>query len=807
MYPNPYQNNNNQQSPYGQYAPPGGPPPPQNGQFPPPSGTGQYQPPPGAPSTYVPHTSYAPPTSNPGYPSHPPASQGAYPPLPGSGVYPPPATPPPASAGQYGYGSPPIPQPTGSVYPPLPSGPVGAPSGNPFGATITSPYGAPPPQANYGPPPPAPYGVSQPQSPAAPFGAPPSSIPTSIPTPMPTGGLSMPSPQPYGQQPPATTASHNPYPPPPAHANMSSPPYSPVPSMPQPHFQTPHHTTAPPPPAQQQGHGTTGSAMNFQCGPLLRYQNVDIHQGNWIGSVMMVSKAESQGQPAPVLTWNDGRMAHPQQVTAHAIDGYQGAIFWRFALVIPQDVHATKKITYQINHGPSYWFFIAGRSESFRWMFYSCNGFSSSTDSVAIGGANPLWNDALAKHTEHPYHVMIGGGDQLYCDSLLKEPEMEEWLAITSVQEREKVQCKPHWIEAIERYYFNRYCTWFSQGTYGQALAAIPTINMWDDHDTIDGYGSYPESTQKSSTMSTIGAVSRRFYLLFQQHTTPQLVPQHGFFSAGVGESMLCSLGPSAQVLVLDARSERTKNTICSDATYDLAFAKMYNEIPQGTRHLLVQLGVPIAYPRLVFAENLMGSVGNVLGNIAGAKNVVNRLNGEPELLDDLNDHWTAKAHKAERNKFITRLQNLANDRKIRVTFISGDVHCAGMGRFTAKVSPAEKDPQLMYQVISSAIVNEPPPEGVIKLLHFQDKVHVLEGRVKTYEDMYPMFTIDVDGKPLQNDKLLARRNYSHGHFNHHTGGMEITIFAENVRGGPEHTPGADRGTKAYQIHVPRLEA
>lgn len=307
--------------------------------------------------------------------------------------------------------------------------------------------------------------------------------------------------------------------------------------------------------------------------------------------------------------------------------------------------------------------------------------------------------------------------------------------------------------------------------------------------------------------MTIIGAVSRRFYLLFQHHSTPTLVSQHGFFSAGVGENILTSLGPSTSLLVLDARSERTKMMVCSEQTYDLAFAKMYHEIPHGTGHLLVQLGVPIAYPRLVFAESLMGSVGNVLGNIAGAKGVVNKLNGEPELLDDLNDHWTAKTHKAERNKFLTRLQNFANDRKIRVTFISGDVHCAGMGRFTSKISPPEKDPQLMYQVISSAIVNIPPPDKVISLLHFQDKVHILEGRVKTYEDMYPMFTTDVDGTPLQNDKLLPRRNYSHGSFNSHTGSIEVTIFAENVRGGPEHTPGGDRGTKGYTIHVPRLEA
>ncbi|KAG0230204.1 hypothetical protein BGX31_005960 [Mortierella sp. GBA43] len=336
-------------------------------------------------------------------------------------------------------------------------------------------------------------------------------------------------------------------------------------------------------------------------------------------------------------------------------------------------------------------------------------------------------------------------------------------------------------------------------------MTSIPSVNMWDDHDTIDGYGSYPDSMQRSPVMMTIGATSRRFYLLFQHHSTVALAPRHGFFSAGSGFNILTSLGPSTSLLVLDARSERTKTVVCSNATYDLAFNKMYQEIPQHTGHLLVLLGVPIAYPRLVFAENLMSGVGSVLGGISGAAKVVNKLNGEPELLDDLNDHWTAKLHKSERNKFLTRLQEFSNARRIRVTFLSGDVHCAGVGRFSAKISPPDNDPQLMYQIISSAIVNEPPPEGVIKLLHFQDKVHVLEGRVKTYEDMYPMFTNDVDEKPLQMDKLLPRRNYSHGSFNAYTGGLDITIFAEKVRGGPEGAPGGDKGTKPYSILVPRL--
>lgn len=173
-------------------------------------------------------------------------------------------------------------------------------------------------------------------------------------------------------------------------------------------------------------------------------------------------------------------------------------------------------------------------------------------------------------------------------------------------------------------------------------------LALFPNHSTIDGYGSYPESTQKSPVMLTIGASSRRFYLLFQHHSTHALHSRHGFFSAGNGYNILSSLGPSTSILVLDARSERTKNVVCSNATYDLAFQKLYHEVPQGTKHLLVLLGVPIAYPRLVFAENLMSGVGSVLGGIAGAAKVVNRLNGEPELLDDLNDHWTGKDRSRE---------------------------------------------------------------------------------------------------------------------------------------------------------------
>ena len=41
------------------------------------------------------------------------------------------------------------------------------------------------------------------------------------------------------------------------------------------------------------------------------------------------------------------------------------------------------------------------------------------------------------------------------------------------------------------------------------------------------------------------------------------------------------------------------------------------------------------------------------------AKGLVNEFDGDVEVLDDLNDHWCSKHHKAERNRLIKRLQNL----------------------------------------------------------------------------------------------------------------------------------------------------
>ena len=63
-----------------------------------------------------------------------------------------------------------------------------------------------------------------------------------------------------------------------------------------------------------------------------------------------------------------------------------------------------------------------------------------------------------------------------------------------------------------------------------------------------------------------------------------------------------------------------------------------------------------------------------------------------------------------------------------------------------------------MPNVVSSAIVNAPPPEVLSDVLNKRNRVHHLD--VNTDEDMIPMFPYDVDGKPRNNKRLLPRRNW-----------------------------------------------
>lgn len=149
------------------------------------------------------------------------------------------------------------------------------------------------------------------------------------------------------------------------------------------------------------------------------------------------------------------------------------------------------------------------------------------------------------------------------------------------------------------------------------------------------------------------------------------------------------------------------------------------------------------------------------MGRAGMLGNFVNKFDGGVEILDDLDDHWTAKHHKGERNWFIQELQEIAAEKSVRVTILGGDVHLGAVGQFFSNSKldiPKDRDHRYMPNVISSAIVNTPPPDMMADVLNKRNKIHHLDE--ETDENMIPMFPHDIDGKPRNNKHLLPRRNW-----------------------------------------------
>ncbi|TKA82247.1 hypothetical protein B0A55_01713 [Friedmanniomyces simplex] len=465
-----------------------------------------------------------------------------------------------------------------------------------------------------------------------------------------------------------------------------------------------------------------------------------------------------------------------REIPAARLHVERGYTFWRFNVAIELGARQ-HRIAYRINRGPAIGFWVPARGETMNIMFHSCNGFSLAVDPHHFSGPDPLWRDVLNQHQVRPFHVMLGGGDQIYNDAAMRDTTLfAEWLRLKNPEHKHSAEFTVEMQEELETFYLDRYAMWFSQGLFGMANSQIPMVNVWDDHDIIDGFGSYPHHFMSSPVFAGLGAMAFKYYMLFQHQTVPAETTREeeswvlgaslGPYIAQRSRSVFMFLGTNVAFLGLDCRTERMRDEILSQGTYDAVFDRCRGEIVRGqTKHLIVLLGVPIAYPRLNFLENILTSRVmdpiKAIGRTGLLGGFVNKFDGGVEILDDLDDHWTAKHHKAERNWFVQELQELAAEKSVRVTILGGDVHLGAVGQFHTPRKfgvGKDRDHRYMPNIVSSAIVNTPPPVMMADVLNRRNKVHHLDR--ETDEDMIPMFEADVDGSKRNNRCLLPRRNY-----------------------------------------------
>ncbi|KAK4158449.1 hypothetical protein C8A00DRAFT_10714 [Chaetomidium leptoderma] len=548
-------------------------------------------------------------------------------------------------------------------------------------------------------------------------------------------------------------------------------------------------------------------------GPYLRYVNMDLEKGVWLGSILLVTDAP---QPPTIhLHLSVDLSPNPQQLVPQNIHTHQRWTFYKYDLHLQMSEHGTERWTYAVTSHlgcTRYEFVVAGRYETgWRMMAHSGNDFAPSTNQnerAKLGGVGFMWKDILQKNVEcGGFHVQLGLGAQIYGDRLWKElPLLKQWLSMPGRENRKSAPWTARHQEEVSHAYFHYYTSHFDQPFMREAFAQIPHVLQIDDHDIFDGFGSYPDYMQSSAVFKGIGRIAIDMYLLFQHHTTVEILRNVSsdmdlFTITGSGWHFVKYLGPAVVAIGPDCRSERTQARVMAGPTYQGLFPKVAT-LPPSVQHCIWMISVPVVYPRLETVEtlantfatgkkavnttyNILGKVTSSMAGVVGGREVVqqgfagvkkavgksglmgNVLNqfGDMDIGEDLKDLWTHESKDLERTYLIRTLQTIAQQKGIRMTFLSGDVNSSGAGLVHDPSHPS--DHKTMYQIISSPVVAAPSGAYLLKMLHNNKLLYVPQNGHKsthevsdTKEDMMEIFHTDASGGAREHKKLMARRNY-----------------------------------------------
>ncbi|GAX72780.1 hypothetical protein CEUSTIGMA_g236.t1 [Chlamydomonas eustigma] len=499
-------------------------------------------------------------------------------------------------------------------------------------------------------------------------------------------------------------------------------------------------------------------------GPFLRYGGYDPLSYAYYASVLVVAH-QCKGTTPPLLKFKDievpGSESH---VKAQHLNHYRGYNFWRFDFTILCGV-PERTVEYMVAHANDnmftyqkrYQFQVPGIAQQWRWGFFSGNGFHDAEQKELMGGIQPLWRDVLFANQQKSLHVMIGGGDQIYCDDVWNLPAMLQ-------------------------------------------------ATVWNDHDIFDGWGSYPVEFQFCPVFQGIFFFARKFYCLFQQHTTPERIYDHNQVFGEFGWNWLGCLGATTAVLLIDVRTERSLETCVRPGTWAMIQQRLA-ALPTTIKHVVLVTPVPLVYPQVPIVESSLeyltghGRTQSAVVSLMQKSGLSSHLYGKfglPDLLDDLPDRWSAKAHSEEKLTMLHMLQNMSLARGFRFTLLcGGDSHVAAFGRVCSKpVVSLRTDHRFMPQVISSAIGNTPPVSAVVKALTASAKTKMLD------QDTQELLIKGFD----RNSLLKEARNWCVVEGQPLVPGSALNSGSLTFQIRAERSSAPDQRPEVYELTVPILE-
>lgn len=353
-------------------------------------------------------------------------------------------------------------------------------------------------------------------------------------------------------------------------------------------------------------------------------------------------------------------------------------------------------------------FVVPGKSIIPKVGFTSCNGDSKRYPTELLDDEFIMWDKMIQEHNKDginfSFHCLIMGGDQVYADTIWDKVEFFKDNNLLGKRSNENISNKK--LNSLQReelkkqvqiFYEDLYIDSWNRLSMSQAMASIPTIMMWDDHDIFDGWGSQPVELQRSDIFQLIFSVAKKYFELLQIRSS-----QNKALIDNKNNHYLSKLNfRNYEIIVLDNRSNRTNKQIMSPGQYsdiksilnDNLFANVTEKI-EDQKVVLFVVPVPVAHLNYKQrAEKWLKSFSK--------NNFLHSMN------DDGLDHWDHEEHCIEQKLLIDLMYEFGLKFEPKyIHIISGDVHSAGSGRITQTLPSGKR--LIINQLISSAIVYKP---------------------------------------------------------------------------------------------------
>lgn len=383
------------------------------------------------------------------------------------------------------------------------------------------------------------------------------------------------------------------------------------------------------------------------------------------------------------LNYEDGK----REVKYEYSEKLRSCYFYRYSFTVPKNkdiYHISYHLTLGKNklastHGIKNWTFqVPGSEKHPKVAFMSCNGDSSSDpSSVDHRDKYAMWSRFMDIHNKEyiKFNAMIMSGDQVYADALWKKVPYFRDNGLDKCTDRRFLNHKmtkadeAKFCDQLTEFYEELYIkSWSSDKSLSEALASVPSIMMWDDHDIFDGYGSHKPELQKTKLFKNIFKVAKKYFELLQIRSSKN----HALMNIDLSYNSRFTFR-TYEFVVLDNRSKRTREVIMEPEQYKEIEASFVSKGLKSRKGALKDQAVlcfviPVPIGHLNYskrAESLMKWY---------RKNRFRK-----SLNDDGIDHWDHKLHVKEHKVLLDMMMRIGKSQNPKYLLaISGDVHSAG---------------------------------------------------------------------------------------------------------------------------------